>query len=107
MIIESSKDILYLIIAFGVLWLTIFCCWFIYYVAMIFRQFNLLITELREQLDKIDRLLDAIREKVEKSASYTGVIAEGIKQGLLILKEKRDGAGKKAGKKRSFGLRRK
>lgn len=92
-LIESSNDVLYLVISFCVLWLTIFLAWLIYYLAMITRQVYQITKEMRERARKIDDIIKNFREKVEHSASYLVLISEGIKKLVEMVKDK--GGGKK------------
>lgn len=99
MIIENSQDILNLVKAFSVLWLSIFLAWFIYYLAMMFRQFYLVIKQTRERLDKIDEVIKSIKKKMEVGTSYL-ILIEGLAKKLIeALKEKGDKRSKKKEKK--------
>lgn len=86
-LIQSSKDLLYVVLAFCILWLTIFTAWFIYYLAMLMRQVFLSAKEMRERVKKVDDALKAFKDKVEHSASYLLLIGEGIKKLVEIAKE--------------------
>lgn len=99
-LIQNSKDLLFVVLAFCVLWLTIFLAWFIYYLAMIFRQFYLGTKEMRERLHKVDSAITAFKEKIEHSASYLLLIGEGIKKLVEVAKDygaKSDNKNKKRG----------
>ncbi|MDD4995308.1 MAG: hypothetical protein PHW53_02510 [Patescibacteria group bacterium] len=76
---DSSKDILYIVIAFCVLWVTIFLCWVIYYVAMILRQAHSLMNELKEKMQAIDDAIRGVREKIEHSSVHLALIADGAR----------------------------
>jgi len=96
-LVQDSKDLLYLVIAFCALWLTIFLAWFIYYLAMIMRQVLKIIQETREKIAKINTVIKEFKEKMEHSASYLAVISEGVKKIGDIVKE-HTGKEKKKGK---------
>jgi CHASE3 domain sensor protein len=85
-LIQSSKDLLYIVLAFCILWLTIFMAWFIYYLAMIMRQVFLSTKEMRERVKKVDEVMKALKEKIEHSASYLLLIGEGVKKLVEIAK---------------------
>ena len=63
--INNSSDILYLVIAFCVLWLTIFMSWVIYYMAMILREFKKIIGDVRKKIELVESLIVALKEKLE------------------------------------------
>ncbi len=88
-IIESSKDILYLIIAFCVLWLTIFLSWLLYQIIVAIKQLNVVIKETRNKLQFLEGVLVLMKEKVESSSSYIAIIGEALKHGLSYLLAKR------------------
>ena len=98
MFLESSKDLLYVVISFCVLWLTIFIAWSIYYLAMIMRQVYQIIKEMRERINKVDEIIKLLKDKIEHSASYLVLISDGVKKLVEIVKEK--GGSKKKGKKK-------
>jgi len=88
-LIENSKDLLNVVLAFCVLWLTIFLAWFIYYLIMIMRQGYIAAKEMKERLKKIDETIKTFKEKMEHSAMYLSLIGEGIKKIVEIVKEKK------------------
>lgn len=77
---ETSKDILNIAIALGVLSLAGFASWAIYYLARILQQGFRVIKEMRDRISKIDELIKAIKDKVEHSASYLLLIGDGVKK---------------------------
>jgi predicted PurR-regulated permease PerM len=86
-LIQDSKDLLYVILAFCILWLTIFLAWFIYYLAMMMRQFYQVVKEMRERLKKVDETLDTLKQKIEHSASYLSLIGDGVKKLVEVVRE--------------------
>lgn len=102
-LIQDSKDLLNIVLAFCVLWLTIFLAWLIYYLAMTMREFFKAIKEMRQRIKKVDETIDAIKNKVEHSISYLSLIGEGVKKMVEAVKEYGDkaesrGKSKKTGK---------
>lgn len=93
-LIQDSKDLLYVVLAFCILWLTIFIAWFIYYLAMMMRQFYVIIKNVREKVKKVDETIDIIKDKIEHSASYLSLIGDGVKKIVEVAKEY---SGKKGG----------
>lgn len=63
--LESSKDLLYIVLAFSALWITLFLCWVMYSMAMILRRANDIIHELRERLRGISESVDFLRDRVD------------------------------------------
>jgi len=99
-LIQDSKDLLFIVIAFCVLWLTIFVAWFIYYLAMIMRQAYQATKDMRERINKIDEIIQSLKEKIEHSASYLSLISEGVKKIAEVVKDKTGGGKKRATRKK-------
>lgn len=72
--IDTSKDLLYVVLAFSILWLTVFISWMLYYVIMTLRQINQLVTSFKEKVDKVSRVMEKIKEKFEGSSVRFGII---------------------------------
>jgi len=76
--IYTSKDLLTIVIAFCVLWLTIFISWSLYYVAMLLRGAYLTFKEAKQKLEVVDKFIKNITEKVERSANSLQLLVEGF-----------------------------
>lgn len=87
--IETSKDLLYVILAFSILWLTIFISWMLYYVIMMFRQANQLINSFREKVEKVGQMIEKIKEKFEHVSSYLGLIGKAVEKMVDFMVEKK------------------
>ncbi len=89
--IESSQDILNLVIAFCVLWVTVFLCWMFYYVARILKNANQIVEEFRTRLQMLTETVDYLRGRVENIHNIlsvaTGGVAEAVK-GMVSKKAK-------------------
>lgn len=63
--IENSKDILYIVISFCIIWATVFLCWMFYYAGKILKNTNQIIEEFRVRLQALSEAVGYIQEKVE------------------------------------------
>lgn len=72
----SSQDLLNIVFAFCVLWLTIFLSWTLYYVALILRDAYRMTEELRQRLQTVDQFVKLVSEKLEHTTSYLGLMVE-------------------------------
>ncbi|MDD5043502.1 MAG: hypothetical protein PHD51_02405 [Patescibacteria group bacterium] len=95
---ETSKDLLYVILAFCILWFTIFICWAIYYFAMILKQFNKTLHSVSNVVEKFSGLVDFAKEKLDLTSNVLALIFTGIKEGIGYLQEKK--SAKSRGKKK-------
>jgi hypothetical protein len=82
---ETSKDILNIVIAVSIFGIAFFLCWGMYYLNMSLRQIFKAVREMRDRFHKIDELTDAIKEKIDHSASYLFLIGEGVKKLVEVI----------------------
>ena len=76
--LETSKDILFLVIAFCVLWITVFLCWMFYYVTRILKNANQIAEEFRSRLQMLTEAINYVRGKVENIHSLLGMAGGGM-----------------------------
>ncbi|MFA6423845.1 MAG: hypothetical protein WCV83_00860 [Candidatus Magasanikbacteria bacterium] len=88
---ENSKDILYLVISFCVLWVTFFLCWMFYYLMRLLRNANQIVEEFRVRLQALTEAINYVRGKVEHMSGLLTLITEGA-SGLVkkVISKKTD-----------------
>jgi uncharacterized membrane protein len=86
----TSKDILFIVLAVCIFGFTVFVCWGIYYFIAIIRQMNETIKDFREKMQRFENFLTVIEEKIKHSTSYLILFAEGIKEVLSFLRDRKD-----------------
>ncbi|TAN33579.1 hypothetical protein EPN28_02085 [Patescibacteria group bacterium] len=74
---ENSKDILYLVLAFCVLWVTGFMCWMFYYLARLLRNTSQIVEEFRTRLQGLTDTVTYIRRKVEQISGLLSMAGHG------------------------------
>lgn len=75
---ETSKDVLYLVISFCVLWVSVFLCWTFYYVMCILRNANQIVEEFRVRLQALTEAINYIRGKVEHISGLMTLASGGV-----------------------------
>jgi len=78
--IETSKDLLFVVLAFCILWVTVFVSWLLYYFIMIVRDTKALVHQVRSAVEKIEELTRAAHEKMERSAASFTLIGQAVKE---------------------------
>lgn len=78
MLVESSKDILYLVIALCILWVTVFLCWVFYYVMRLLRNVSEIVEEFRLRLQALTDAINYIRDRVEHISDFVTVASSGV-----------------------------
>jgi len=78
--LETSKDLLNLTIAFCILWFTAFVCWLIYYFAMILRGVKQTIDKFTKTLDAVTGFFNQAKAKIDGFTSNISTIIETAKK---------------------------
>ncbi len=89
--LETSKDFLFIILAFCILWITIFVSWILYYIIRIFKNTSNVISKVQETVEKLDEVIDRFKNKVEKSTSGLMILGELAKQGMDFMEKRKGG----------------
>lgn len=79
-LIENSQDLLNIIKAVSIFGVAFFFCWLLFYLTMMLRQTFKITKDARNIFRKADEILDALKNKIEHSASYLVLISEGVKK---------------------------
>jgi hypothetical protein len=80
MLIESSKDLLFVVLAFCILWITVFLSWLLYYVISIVRDAEALVRQVRGAVEKIEEVAQSAHEKMERSAASFTLVSQALKE---------------------------
>lgn len=94
--IESSKDLLFLILAISILALSVFICWVIYYLIVILKKINDLVEGFKEVVDgfkekliKLENIFNTLEEKISHSASYLPLLFKGLTELIDYIKKRK------------------
>lgn len=99
MTLETTKDLFYLVLSIVILGAGVFICWAFYEIARMLHQANQLVTETREKINRVEHGIIAIKEKLESSVGYLGMLAEGGKSLLSFLHTSEEKKEKRRSKK--------
>ena len=102
--LQTSQDLLLISLSLAVIWLTVFLCVVLYYLAMLLKEGYKIFEGWRKRMTRIDEILDLIKEKIGRTTSSLVLIAEGVKQAIEFLAkrqgEKRERKEEKESKKK-------
>lgn len=80
----TPQDILYLVISFCVVWVTVFLCWTFYYLMKLLRTTNQIVDEFRTRLQTLSETINYVRGKVDHMSGLmtlaTGGVSELVKK---------------------------
>ena len=89
MSIDTTQDLFWLVLAFCVLWFTLFVSWTIYYFGMILKRAKEIIDFFHEILEKVDEIIATVREKLEKSAASLTLLLKAGKEVIDYVQRKK------------------
>ncbi|NTW22882.1 hypothetical protein HGA34_05095 [Candidatus Falkowbacteria bacterium] len=82
---QSSQDVLNMTLAFCALLLSVLVGWFIFYLVMMVREMFKAVHGVNEKIERVGAVIDALKDKIEHSASYLLLIGEGVKKLVEIM----------------------
>lgn len=78
----QTLDILYIVLAFCALWLTVFLCWLLWQASTALKNINDLFAEAQEKLDRMEQALSGMSKRFELVGMSLGVVGEGIRKAM-------------------------
>ena len=94
---DTSKDILFIVIAVAVGLLTIFIVWALYYIVMMLKKANQVVNEFKEMIDgikekisRLENIFNTIEDKISNSAAYLPLIMKGVTEIINYFKRKKE-----------------
>ena len=100
--LETSTDLLLIVIAFCVLWFTVFICWAMYYLVMMLKDFSHMIRSVREKLEVVDKILKLVKDKLEKGSDHMAILADSAIKlvGFFVEKQRKETGNREKKRKR-------
>ena len=95
---NTSIDILNLVLAVCIFFLTFFLCWAIYYFISAAQYFNRIIKKVENGVDKVEEVVEMAREKLKNSSAYFMILGEIAKKAMEFVQTKKQGMKEKVGK---------
>lgn len=97
---DTTKDIFWLVAGISLGVFTFFVCWTLYYVVMMLKDAHTVINSIKQKFELVDKILELVREKLEKTSSHIGMISETVMKIASFFMEKSEN-GKEKKKKKS------
>ena len=86
----TSKDLLLVVIAFCILWLTCFTSWALYYVIMILRSVYEIFGDMKRRIEAIDHFVRTVTEKLDHSSAALHLLVEGFNRVTTYIENKKE-----------------
>jgi len=87
-LIQTSGDILNLVIAAAVALFVIFVCWGLFYTVMAVRNIFKITKDARKNFQRVEEILAQIKEQLQAGTFYVSLLKEGISKGVEFLRKK-------------------
>ena len=98
---ETSKDLLYIILAFCILWFTAFVCWALYYIISVMRSVAKITDSAKKKMEMIDDILKLVKDKLDKGSNHMSILADSAIKLVGFVMEKQKKSTAKSKKKKS------
>ncbi|MFH1207918.1 MAG: hypothetical protein V1668_04995 [Patescibacteria group bacterium] len=83
--LESSKEILLIVLALSAALLTFFISWALYYIVMMLKRAREVTDEVsgvirlvKEKIERLGTLFDAVEDKLKNTAGYLPLVLKGV-----------------------------
>jgi hypothetical protein len=87
--IQTSQDLLFLVLAFCVLWITILFCWGLYYLVVMLRDAYKISKNVNRKIEAFGELIEALKSKVSTMGAFLTLFSHGLSAFIDHLKEKK------------------
>lgn len=95
MLIETSHDIFWLTISLCLALLSVISAWGLFYVVVIVRRAAKAFKTVEQIIENINETVVITKDKIEHSAAYISILADGVKKVMDIVKDSKSDKGKK------------
>lgn len=97
--LASTQDLFFLVLSIATAWIAVFLCWGLYELARMLHQANAVVSETREKINRVEKAILTIKERLETSVNYFGMLAEGGKSLMSMFSKREERREKKRAKR--------
>ncbi|MFA6525013.1 MAG: hypothetical protein WCT33_01935 [Patescibacteria group bacterium] len=83
---DTSKDILFLVIALCVFVVTVFSVWILYYIAQILKSSKEMVEEIKNKVEEFGNILNLLKDKITHSTTMLTTVVKGVTDLLNMFK---------------------
>jgi uncharacterized protein YoxC len=84
----EAQEILYIVLAFCALWITVFFCFFVYQIASTIKVIKQTVRIIEEKIDRVHGTFETIGKRFTSGMSDMGVIAKTIQEAVKAFKSR-------------------
>lgn len=86
---QTTQDLLFIILAFCILTVTVFLVWLLYYGIRIMRDISRVVKGVEDKVEKVGKIIDTAKEKIDHSAGHFILMVETIKELVKFFVQRR------------------
>lgn len=87
--IETSKDVLLIVISVAIVFLTFFTVWGMYYVVMMLREARKIMSDVRKKIELVEKVLLAFKDRLEHTSAHMKLLVETAINLAEFIKERK------------------
>ena len=87
--LETSKDVLYLLIGFCLVWLSLWFSWIPYQIGRTLKNFNKTIESIQGIVNSLQEGVNTLKDKTSGAAAYLTVLIKSGQQLMQMIQKKR------------------
>jgi len=76
--LESTQDLLYLVLSIAVIWVSAMVAWLLFETAVLLRNVNRIVRNIRMKMIAIEQAVEGMKGKLAASAGYIALLAKGL-----------------------------
>ena len=97
--LDSSKDLLFIVLAICAIAFTTCACWLLYYFIAMVKDVYQITKGIKKKIDLVDDILKTIKEKINSTASYVGLIFGSLEKLVSYFQQRKTDSDRPSSKK--------
>ena len=87
--LETSRDVLNLVIGFSILWIALWLSWILYHIGKTLKGVNKTVTGVQKIVDSLQDGIKTMKSKTNSAAAYFTVLLKSGQQFLKLVQKKK------------------
>lgn len=87
--LQTSQDLLFIVLSIAIVWVTVFLCWALYRLAIFLRNLNTTTLEVNTKIEAIDEWFEMTKQRVAHTFSFMSTVSQGVEAALGMLKARK------------------
>lgn len=88
--IQTSHDLLFIVLSFCALWITILLCWGLYYLVVMLRDVYKITRNVNRKIESFGELIEALKVRVTSMGAFLTLFSHGLSAFINHIKTKKE-----------------